>query len=198
MCPAALQCHKSAVPAYKFSFQNGSYGSRVTFPRHSVPQATPLLPAGPMCLSNPPFFPCSSGTSAQQVGASPGSGVFAEGLPHVGSGGEEESKVISWGMAEHSPAIPHRGQAPAPRLRHTCKVDTSPSDQIHAGPFSPVPVPRFGYFSIHRHTLLSIWGLRQDFKDLLKPWISLFLTAFSQVFLLALPTAQHCLSGGTQ
>lgn len=140
MCPEALHHHKSAVPASMFSFQNGSYGSRVTLPRHSVPQATPLLPAGPTCLSKPPLLPCSSGTSLQQVGASPGSGLFAEGLPRVGSGGEEESKVISWGMAEHSPAILHRGQAPAPRLRHTCKVDTSPSTQLHAGSVSPAPV----------------------------------------------------------
>ncbi|KAM9166843.1 olfactory receptor 14C36-like [Mergus octosetaceus] len=97
----------------------------------------------------------SSGTSAQQVGASPGSGVFPEGLPRVGSGGEEESKVMSWGMAEHSPAIAHRGQAPAPRLRHTCKVDTSPSAQLHAGPFSPAPVPGLtsSSYSIHRQLL---------------------------------------------
>ena len=100
-----------------------------------------------------------------------GSWMIPEDHPSVGSVREEQSRVSSWAMTEHS--HPSSSRSPSPRHSHAHRMEMSLPYMIsQREAFLPSIFPGRSSScssSTCRHQLLSISGLRHGWKGSLKP-----------------------------
>lgn len=101
----------------------------------------------------------------------PGSWMIPEDHPSVGSVREEQSRVSSWAMTEHS--HPSSSRSPSPRHSHAHSMQMALPYMISPREaFLPSVFPGKSSScssSTCRHQLLSISGLRHGWKGSLKP-----------------------------
>lgn len=115
-------------------------------------------PFSPMCLKNTSLFPCSGGSSLQEVCVTlQAHGCFLRSIQVWGV--TEGKKVrLSTASPRHSPP---------PRLNHAHKTEVSLSSVFCTGGISLPAIFPGHTSSTHRHQLLSISGLRHGCKDFL-------------------------------